>query len=140
MPVLLMNSSSYNEESLTQSNCVKTYIGKPGSLIVSLRKDFYGDRATVEYKFVKHGEYVIPLRVQSLGKFNNKLGEEWNEVLLKLDKVILSCVKDKKFETVKIIKECKNGVTLQSDSYWEEDNLRWTYKNIESRTTWDYFI
>ena len=140
MPVLLMNSSSYNEESLTQSNCVKTYIGKPGSLIVSLRKDFYGDRATVEYKFVKHGEYIIPLRVQSLGKFNNKLGEEWNEVLLKLDKVILSCVKDERFETVKIIKECKNGVTLESDTYWEEDNLRWTYKNIESRTTWDYFI
>jgi hypothetical protein len=87
----------------------------------------------------KVGEDIVPLRVQSLGKFNGKLGEEWNDVLFKLDKVILSSIKDKRFETVKIIKECKNGVTLKSDSYWEGDNLKWTYKNIESRYTWDFY-
>jgi hypothetical protein len=139
VPVLLMDSKSYNEESLIQSNCVKTYIGKPSSFIVSLRKGLFGDRATVEYKLANNGEYIIPIRVQSLGKFNGKLGEEWNDVLFKLDKVILSSIKDKRFETVKIIKECKNGVTLKSDTYWEGDNLKWTYKNIESRYTWDFY-
>jgi hypothetical protein len=138
VPVLLMDSKSYNEESLIQSNCVKTYIGKPSSFIVSLRKGLYGERATVEYKLTKVGEHIVPLRVQSLGKFNYKLEEEWNEILFKLDKVILSCIKDKRFETVKILKECKNGVTLKSDTYWDEDSLRWTYKNIESRYTWDF--
>ena len=138
MPLLLMDSKSYNEESLYQSNCVKTYIGKPGSFIISLRKGLYGDRATIEYKLVKDRNQINPLRVQSLGKFNGKLDEEWNEVLFKLDDIVLSCVEDKRFETVKIIKECKNGVTLESDTHWEEDNLRWTYKNIESRYTWDF--
>ena len=138
MPLLLMDSKSYNEESLYQSNCVKTYIGKPGSFIISLRKGFYGDRATIEYKLVKDRNQITPLRVQSLGKFNGKLDEEWNEVLFKLDDIVLSCIEDKRFETVKIIKECKNGVTLESDTHWEEDNLRWTYKNIESRYTWDF--
>jgi hypothetical protein len=84
----------------------------------------------------KNGEYIIPIRVQSLGKFNGKLDEEWNDVLFKLDKVILSSIKDKRFETVKIIKECKNGVTLKSDTYWENDNLKWTYKNIETQHNW----
>jgi hypothetical protein len=37
-PVLLDDSTSYNEESSTQSNCVKTYIGKPSNIIISLRK------------------------------------------------------------------------------------------------------
>ena len=135
-PVLLMDSNSYNEESMTQSNCVKTYIGKPGSFIVSLRKGLFGDRATLEYKLSKNGEYLTSVRVQSLGKFNSKLGEEWNDILFKLDEVILSSIKDKRFETVKIIKECKNGVTLKSDTYWENDNLKWTYKNIETQNNW----
>jgi hypothetical protein len=137
-PVLLMDSKSYNEESLIQSNCVKTYIGKPGSFIISLRKGLFGDRATIEYKLTKVGEHIVPLRVQSLGKFNGKLDEEWNTILFKLDKVILSCIKDKRFETVKILKECKNGVTLKSDTYWDEENLKWTYKNIETKHTWDF--
>jgi hypothetical protein len=139
IPILLIDSKSYNEESLIQSNCVKTYIGKPGSFIVSLRKGFFGDRATLEYKLSKNGEYLTANRVQSLGKFNNKLGEEWNDILFKLDEVILSSIKDKRFETVKILKECKNGVTLKSDTYWEENNLKWTYKNIETRHTWDFY-
>jgi hypothetical protein len=80
-------------------------------------------------------------RVQSLGRFNHKLDEEWNDVLFKLDEVVLSSVKDKRFETVKITKECKNGVTLNSDSEFDHGGkLRWTYKNIDSspRGMWDF--
>jgi hypothetical protein len=133
VPVLLINSSQYNEESSTQSNCVKTYIGKPSSFIISLRKGLYGERATIEYQLFKTGDKVEVKRIQSLGRFNYKLEEEWNDVLFKLDEVVLSSVKDKKFETVQITKECKNGVVLNSDSYFDHGGrLRWTHKNIES--------
>jgi hypothetical protein len=112
---------------------VKTYIGKPSSFIISLRKGLYGERATIEYQLFKTGDKVEVKRIQSLGRFNYKLEEEWNDVLFKLDEVVLSSVKDKKFETVQITKECKNGVVLNSDSYFDHGGrLRWTHKNIES--------
>ena len=139
--VLLTNSSEYNEESSIQSNCVKTYIGKPASFIISLRKGYYGDRATIEYNLTKVEDKVKVKRIQSLGRFNNKLSEEWNDVLFKLDEVVLSSVKDKRFETVKINKECMNGVKLNSDSEFDHGGkLRWTYKNIDSspRGVWDF--
>jgi hypothetical protein len=138
-PVLLTDSHSYNDESAVQSNCVKTYIGKPSSLVVSLRKGIFGDRATIEYRLTKKGDEINVDRVQSLGKYNTKLGEEWDGVLLKLDKVVLSSVRDKRFETVKIHKKCMNGVELNSDTHWENGLLRWTHKNIES-TQSNYFF
>jgi hypothetical protein len=133
VPVLLTNSSQYNDESSTQSNCVKTYIGKPSSFIISLRKGLYGERATIEYQLFKTGDKVEVKRIQSLGRFNYKLEEEWNDVLFKLDEIVVSSVKDKRFETVQITKECKNGIILNSDSDWDHGNkLRWTHKNIDS--------
>ena len=133
VPILLTNSSQYNEESSTQSNCVKTYIGKPSSFIISLRKGLYGERATIEYQLSKTGDKVEVKRTQSLGRFNNKLEEEWNDVLFKLDEIVVSSVKDKRFETVQITKECKNGVVLNSDSYFDHGGkLRWAYKSIDS--------
>ena len=122
-PVLLDDSLNYNLESHLQSNCVKTYIDKCGSIIVSLRKgnDTSDDRATIEYVLNKSvGTDKISIeRFQSLGRFNNRLSEEWNDVLFKLDKVMLSYVKDNRFETVKIIKKT-NGKEFTSDSTWEE--------------------
>jgi hypothetical protein len=122
-PVLLDDSLNYNLESHLQSNCVKTYIDKCGSIIVSLRKgnDTSDDRATIEYVLNKSvGTDKISIeRFQSLGRFNNRLSEEWNDVLFKLDKVMLSYVKDSRFETVKIIKKT-NGKEFTSDSTWEE--------------------
>jgi hypothetical protein len=134
-PILLDSSKNYNDESNSQSNCVKGYIGKANSLIVSVRKG--DERATIEYKLtLKDGEaraHIHADRVQSLGKFNQKLDEEWTPVLLKLDQQVLSCVRDGRFDTVKLIKECNNGVTLKSDSYWDDiGNLKWTYKNIDN--------
>ena len=136
-PVLLNNTSTYNEESSVQSNCVKTYIGKCGSIIISLRKGSVNsnERATIEYRIMKDDDKVIFERYQTLGKYNSRLDEQWNDVLFKLDKQLLSCFKDERFETVKIIKECKNGVTLTSDSHWVENNLKWKYKNIESNNS-----
>ena len=122
-PVLLDDSLNYNLESHLQSNCVKTYIDKCGSIIVSLRKgnNTSDDRATIEYVLNKSvGTDKISIeRFQSLGRFNNRLSEEWNDVLFKLDEVMLSYVKDNRFETVKIIKKT-NGKEFTSDSTWEE--------------------
>jgi len=132
--VLLDTSSNYNEESNYQSNCVKGYIGKPSCLIISVRKgEFQTERATIEYRITKKDDVIYADRVQSLGKFNQKLEEHWTNVLLKLDQVVLSCVRDKRYETVKLIKECNNGTTLNSDTHWNDSGLlRWTFNNIEN--------
>lgn len=137
-PVILNNSTNYNNESSTQSNCVKTYIGRPSSLIVSLRKGSKDsdERATIEYNISKDGDKIKCHRVQSLGRFNSKLDEHWMGPLFKLDEYLLSYIKDERFETVKITKKCANGSFLESNSQWDErGTLRWTYKAIESGQT-----
>ena len=134
-PVLLDNSRTYNEESNAQSNCVKTYIGKCGSMIVSLRQGGVDSevRATIEYRLNKAlvTKTINVDRVQSLGKFNKKLTEEWNDVLFKLDKRMLYYVKDENFDTVKIKKVHKSGLELDSTSNWSDDGrLVWDTDKI----------
>ena len=134
-PVLLTNSSDYNMESQLQSNCVKGYIGKTSSIIVSLRKGSVDSdvRGTIEYSLQKD-EYVIWVnRVQYLGRSNERLGQEWNTVLSRLDFVMDDCIQDERYENVKLMKECANGAILHSDSEWNDSGrLVWSQKNIES--------
>jgi len=138
-PVLLDNSKNYNEESAMQSNCVKTYIGKSSSIIVSLRKGGVDSdvRATIEYKLTQGlvTKTIHIDRVQSLGRFNQKLTEEWDDVLFKLDRRMLYYIKDEKFDTVKIKKVHKSGLELESSSYWNDNGrLVWDKEKIDS--TW----
>ena len=140
-PVLLDDSTSYNEESSTQSNCVKTYIGKSSNIILSLRKGsrYSEDRATIEYQLYREDDKVKCRRVQSLGKYNGKLSDEWTHWLLKLDLKMLYYVNDDRFEPVKITKKCYNGTFFESDSYWDEDGfLKWDNKIIEGPRTLDF--
>lgn len=101
IPVLLTESKEYNRESAIQSNCVKTYIKREQSIIISLRKGERDsiERATIEYKIVykKHGVDKLE-RVQSLGRFNNKLEDSWEPQLKILDKLINDLVIDGVFE------------------------------------------
>ena len=139
-PVLLNDSTSYNEESSVQSNCVKTYIGKSSRMIISLRKGSRDSdvRATIEYNLYRENDKVKCRRVQSLGKYNGKLSDEWIHWLLKLDLKMLYYLNDDRFETVKITKKCNNGAILKSDSYWDGDGvIRWTSK-IENKTTYEW--
>ena len=132
-PVLLDDSYNYNNESSQQSNCVKTYIGKCSSLIVSLRKgDVDSDeRATIEYLITKPSGKLNIERIQSLGRFNGKLDKEWNDILFKLDEVMLYYILDEKFNTVQIKKKCTNGVELDSTSDWNANGrLFWTQNKI----------
>jgi len=140
-PVLLDDSTSYNQESSIQSNCVKTYIGKSSNIILSLRKGsrYSEERATIEYQLYREDDKVKCRRVQSLGKYNGKLSDEWTHWLLKLDLKMLYYVNDDRFEPVKITKKCYNGAFFESDSYWDEDGfLKWTHKTIEGPRTLDF--
>lgn len=141
-PVLLDDSTSYNSESSVQSNCVKTYIGKSSNLIISLRKGSRDseERATIEYQLYREDNKVKCQRVQSLGKYNGKLSDEWIHWLLKLDLKMLYYVNDDRFETVKITKKCYNGTFFESDSYWDDDGLiQWTYKiDNSTQTTYEW--
>ena len=140
-PVLLDDSTSYNQESSIQSNCVKTYIGKSSNIILSLRKGsrYSEDRATIEYQLYREDDKVKCRRVQSLGKYNGKLSDEWTHWLLKLDLKMLYYVNDDRFEPVKITKKCYNGTFFESDSYWDEDGfLKWDNKIIEGPRTLDF--
>jgi hypothetical protein len=116
VPVLLTTSEEYNEESLTQSNCVKGYVSRPASIIISLRNG--NDRATIEYQVNQLLNTLNIKRVQSLGKFNKALTPDWEEVLLNLDKIMLCFVKDKNFELVKVTKENGLGMKIKSGSEW----------------------
>jgi len=140
-PVLLDDSISYNQESSIQSNCVKTYIGKSSNIILSLRKGsrYSEERATIEYQLYREDDKVKCRRVQSLGKYNGKLSDEWTHWLLKLDLKMLYYVNDDRFEPVKITKKCYNGAFFESGSYWDEDGfLKWTHKTIEGPRTLDF--
>lgn len=140
-PVILKDSKAYNEESMTQSNCVKTYVGRASAFVISLRKDSIDSdvRATIEYQITKINNKIYPQRIQSLGRFNSILDSDWYEILLKLDEIVLSCFRDSKFVPVKIKKVCANGVEFFSDSEFSDyGNLTWT-NQIETPNNFDFF-
>jgi len=94
-PVILQSSEEYVDESVHQSNCVRTYQNRPSSLIISLRKED-GERASIEYrpsigKFgMNENQPVIFRRVQTLGRFNGLLDDSWNDAISILDNTLKS--------------------------------------------------
>ena len=86
-PVILQGSEDYVNESVHQSNCVRTYQNRPSSLIISLRKED-GERASIEYRpsiGTNNNQPVIFKRVQTLGRFNGLLDDSWNDAISILD-------------------------------------------------------
>lgn len=152
-PIILTNSEEYNAESFYQNNCVKTYIGRPSSIIISLRKGstISNDRATIEYLiFRKVGIVANPntafcevdfVRPQSLGKFNSTLSQDWIEPLKLLDERMTQYIGNgKNITTVKIEKLLTNHKVLKSDSEWAENGfLFWTYNLIDKQKL-NYFF
>lgn len=135
-PILLSSSEEFNQESSIQSNCVKTYIGRASSVLISLRRGSpeSEDRATIEYAISKkENSKVFSERVQFLGKYNTKLAQDWEPILKKLDGIIYNFVKGKQFETVKLKKILSNGNELFSDSHFShEGKITWSYNKIVS--------
>ena len=130
-PVILQNSDQYVDESVHQSNCVRTYQDRPRSLIISLRKE-NGDRASIEY-LPSIGKYVFndtqPVffdRVQTLGRYNYSLDESWNDAIFQLD-VRLKTI-NKKLWGNPIAKFISGGGTKEFEFLFDEDG-RLTWKN-----------
>jgi hypothetical protein len=131
-PIILKTSDEYNEESQTQSNCVKSYIGRPSSIIISIRKNstISKERATVEYQIFKENDKVKFNRPQSLGTYNSRLDETWTPILKQADERMKTWIdSSSNFVTVKIEKNLeKFDRKLFSDSDWAENGfLFWTY-------------
>ena len=106
-PRVLTSSDEYNRESFLQSNCVKGYIQRASSLIVSLRKNEYDgyERATIEYRVTKKEDKIKLTRVQTLGRFNNRLDSTWDESINNLDDKIDNSIELNLFDLPKI--NCK---------------------------------
>ena len=91
-PEVLTTSKRYNNESSFQSNCVKTYVRRVDSLLISMRRG-EGDteeRASIEYRITLpslHNTFDLE-RVQTLGKRNDRLDKSWDDALIKLDNKI----------------------------------------------------
>jgi len=107
-PEVLLTSKRYNNESFFQNNCVKTYIKRVNSLLISVRRG-EGDteeRASIEYDIIPMvwpNKFEFNLnRVQTLGKFNQRLDSSWDDVLGKLDDRIEYIVREKLFDTLQI--------------------------------------
>lgn len=105
-PILLDSSREYNKESVIQSNCVRSYIDKPSSIIISLRKGHTEseDRATIEYNVYKGDNFIDIKRIQTRGKFNSNLDKSWNEVLEKLDEIVYNWKNNKDVLNFKVIR------------------------------------
>ena len=129
-PVVLLNSSQYNSESNRQNNCVKTYIDKASSLIISLREGGVDsdERATIEYQINQDGIGGFKLkRIQTLGRFNQSLNTKWGLVIEELDNKINSLVK-KSFKLPKIKVDFANQF-IESESVFSSGNSPW--KTVE---------
>lgn len=123
-PVVLKTSNEYNMESFFQNNCVKGYINRAESFIISLRKGNSSeskDRATIEYKINQQNDKIKFKRVQTLGKFNKKLTDDWDESFSKLDKIIDELLNKDMFEFPELIVKLGNKV-IKTKSHFIERN------------------
>jgi len=144
-PEVLTTSKRYNNESFFQNNCVKTYVKRVGSVLISLRRGEgeTEERASIEIEvtpLVWPDEMCFMLRrVQTLGKRNNRLDNSWDDVLSKLDDRIEYIVREKLFDTLQIggefggrkvfsdytIKEYNSLTSNKKSVYldWENDSI-----------------
>ena len=130
-PVVLTTSLDYIVESSLQSNCVKTYVNKPSSFIISLREGGVEseERATIEYLIQKMGNDIKMSRVQSLGRFNQSLGIKWFEVLEKLDRKVNRGLKECGFELPKVVVEFGKQSVESETKFTENTSYGKSYLN-----------
>jgi hypothetical protein len=134
-PVILTSTSEYNDESRVQSNCVRTYVQRAESLIISLRKSGVKseERATVEYRVTKNKNRIEFRRIQALGKFNEMLDVTWMSVIRKLDARIVILNNPLIFGLPELVVKLK-GVELYSKSGWytgRVGNLIWLNDEVK---------
>jgi hypothetical protein len=118
-PVVLQSSEDYNDESLTQNNCVRTYKDS-NSVLISLRLGHResDERASVEYRTYSNKGKISYKRVQYLGKFNSKLNDMWDDALEQLDDI---------FE--KSLEYLKEGVYLYHETKKNKERFTFSLKD-----------
>lgn len=145
-PVLLRDSTEYNMESAIQSNCVKTYINKPYNFIISLRKNSStsDERVTLEYSVYYLNDKLNVKRIQSLGRFNNRMTIEFEAAAEILDTRVQYLFKDGKFKLpdLKVIRGgeerfTKAIVQRTLTSNWGDNqyNIVWENESITNINT-----
>jgi hypothetical protein len=91
------------------------------------------NRATIEYRIKVNSYKKIKLeRIQTLGKFNQKLNPTWDEPIEILDSSVYDFVKKNNFELPKLIKETKKGVVNYNSEITESP-----YEQYEYSLSWD---
>lgn len=142
-PVLLLTTNDYNGESAVQNNCVRTYVEKPQSLIISLREGNRDskERATIEYMFRRDGIR----RVQSLGKYNKELSPRYDVPLVKLDDIVKGLYKKEILHLPKMVKEYKSGKKIHRNAEFKDEldgvilNNRYPVWDNEENKNDDFF-
>lgn len=114
--ILLTNDMEYINESTHQSNCVRTYIDKFKSIIISVRKG--KDRVTTEFNY--KGQCI-----QRRGRFNEPVSENMLEYVEHLGNIIQSLYLNNKLEpaTVKIYNKVTGNTTTHTLKELEEGNF-----------------
>jgi hypothetical protein len=137
-PTLFQVPEQYFDESSIQHNCVKTYVDRPLSIIISLRKDSIEDedRATIEYRIGDNKNSSLR-RVQSLGRFNSRLTNEWMEPLNIMDDRINSNIDKFKLPQIKLEKANR---TVISDFTIENGNPHWTNPDMGELIKTNYIM
>ena len=110
-PVVLCMDTQYKDESEVQHNCVKTYTKNVRSCIISLREGSPDStvRATVQYLLDNEKFEIIAGRVQTLGRFNKALDDNWTKPVYMLDEHMKQAIKKFKVEDYKITKTTYGG-------------------------------
>lgn len=146
-PVVLLKSQDYNKESYVQSNCVKTYVDKASSMIVSLRKGQPDseDRVTIEYKVLKDGDYYGFKRIQTLGKYNCNISNEWLNVVNEIDcrLVMMDVKRSFTLPTISVIfgnRMVKSGSKFIEKSKMFGEELEWENDDIRNTNIVAYDI
>ena len=147
-PVLLKTSDEYNMESFIQSNCVKGYVDRAPSLIISFREGSQDSkvRATIEFTISEENKLK---RIQTLGRFNKGLDDEWKKPLMMLDLKIGKLMSAKLFELPGVIlkigyKEFKSGSHFVDKPHYLFNGsqptkvLDWEDPRINNRPTNNY--
>jgi hypothetical protein len=100
-PVLLKNSSDYNNESAIQNNCVKNYVEYANSIIVSLRRgtNISPDRLTIEYQvsYDNDTKKLYVRNAQCLSKFNRLPNTSWNVPVEIMDGIMSNAINSSEF-------------------------------------------
>jgi hypothetical protein len=153
-PEVLITSKRYNNESFFQSNCVKTYIKRVDSLLISMRRGEgeTEERASIEYRITLNPTHNIfnLNRVQTLGKRNERLDNTWSDVLDKLDSRIFE--HEGLFDTLQIegefnkrkvfsdygVKEVKLYSVTKTGKEISEMRLCWKNDSIMQLNSYNY--